>query len=444
MMENENRNDDFQEQIRVWIQQQHEMALQVVEILPAEKEDGFHAPTTTATTGTATRFSRINVDDAMTALLLETNEHTTGGNTTTANNDNAATNTLYFGGVDVSFPENEDQDPGVAVYVILEHPTLRVVYWATESFPLTVPYIPGFLAFREMPPLQRLVAAQRSARPDLTPVAILVDGNGILHCRHAGLACFLGVRTGIPTIGIGKTLYCQAGLTKELVTQAILESVGSALEENNNNSNPLGSPPKQQQQASAELTETPTNCFAFQHGNFVLFDREVVQPPKKEQERNATTNIKDNKAIRKSDGNRGLLIHELSSFCHGLAIPLQGQQGGENEETLNLTNHRSPSSTHGRILACALVGHGGRIMDNKNNKKSSRRSTASQNPIFISVGHNISLRQAVVITASLSLTRIPEPVRQADLIGREMLRRNKKAELTIDLSTSIQCNMYHA
>ena len=42
--------------------------------------------------------------------------------------------------------------------------------------------------------------------PDVTPSAILVDGNGVFHPRHAGLACFVGVHNGIPTIGIGKSL----------------------------------------------------------------------------------------------------------------------------------------------------------------------------------------------------------------------------------------------
>ena len=46
---------------------------------------------------------------------------------------------------------------------------------------LTEPYIPGFLAFREMPSLATMVKKLIKERPDVAPQAILVDGNGILH-----------------------------------------------------------------------------------------------------------------------------------------------------------------------------------------------------------------------------------------------------------------------
>ena len=66
----------------------------------------------------------------------------------------------------------------------------------------------------------------------------------------------------------------------------------------------------------------------------------------------------------------------------------------------------------GNIQMCALVGHGGRLKPCK----------ASKNAMFISSGHRVYLQDAVSITALLSLARIPEPVRQADLLGRSLLR----------------------
>ena len=46
---------------------------------------------------------------------------------------------------------------------------------------LTEPYIPGFLAFREMPSLASMVRNLVEEHSDVAPQAILVDGNGILH-----------------------------------------------------------------------------------------------------------------------------------------------------------------------------------------------------------------------------------------------------------------------
>jgi deoxyinosine 3'endonuclease (endonuclease V) len=44
-------------------------------------------------------------------------------------------------------------------------------------------------------------------------------------------------------------------------------------------------------------------------------------------------------------------------------------------------------------------------------------------PIFVSVGHRISLETAIGITVACSEFRIPAPVRAADLGSREMLRQ---------------------
>lgn len=60
--------------------------------------------------------------------------------------------------------------------------------------------MPGLFAFREMPAL--LAALERlSVRPDL----LVCDGHGLAHPRRFGLACHLGLVTGLPAIGVGKT-----------------------------------------------------------------------------------------------------------------------------------------------------------------------------------------------------------------------------------------------
>ena len=46
---------------------------------------------------------------------------------------------------------------------------------------------------------------------------MLVDGNGIFHNRSFGCACHIGVITGIPSIGCGKTVFAVDGLTQDKV-----------------------------------------------------------------------------------------------------------------------------------------------------------------------------------------------------------------------------------
>lgn len=69
------------------------------------------------------------------------------------------------------------------------------------------PYIPSFLAMRECRPLVNLLEAYKASHPHHFPQVFLVDGNGRLHERQAGLAVSLGVLANVPTVGIAKEYY---------------------------------------------------------------------------------------------------------------------------------------------------------------------------------------------------------------------------------------------
>ena len=69
--------------------------------------------------------------------------------------------------------------------------------------PTELPYIPGLLSFRELPAI--LAALQRLPTP---PDLVLCDGQGRAHPRRFGIACHLGVTTGLATIGVGKSRLC--------------------------------------------------------------------------------------------------------------------------------------------------------------------------------------------------------------------------------------------
>jgi deoxyinosine 3'endonuclease (endonuclease V) len=363
---------DLEAQRHSWIQEQLDVASQVVVLPDSDPQLEEHS---------AKRFQAIR--------LLNDTIHTT-----TPSNSN-----YFYGGVDVSFPTDE-KDPAVAVYVIIDaQQTNKIIYQDYKYFDLQVPYISSFLAFREIEPLLQLVEKQKQQRPDLQPAAILVDGNGILHPRRAGLACFLGVRTGIPTIGVGKTLFCEGGLSKDVVWQTMHESL----------------------EAAVAHVQSMDRKFQEDSG-IVLVDRKgstVVAETGPNNTEPAPT-ILDDERTRTENGtiDRGTLLRQIGPFCRGVAIPLivadDDQRGG------GQATSRATATT----LACALVGHGGRKGGTGSPLKAhhSTVTVGSKNPIFVSVGHEISLYAAVQICASLSLARIPEPVRQADLIGRALLR----------------------
>ncbi|XP_024005082.1 endonuclease V isoform X1 [Eutrema salsugineum] len=126
----------------------------------------------------------------------------------------------YVGGVDMSFSK-EDPSIACACLVVLELPSLRVVHHDFSLLRLHVPYVPGFLAFREAAVLLQILQKMRDDHHPFYPQVLMVDGNGILHPRGFGLACHLGVLADIPTIGVGKNLHHVDGLNQSEVRQSL-------------------------------------------------------------------------------------------------------------------------------------------------------------------------------------------------------------------------------
>ncbi|MDX1920955.1 MAG: deoxyribonuclease V [Candidatus Caenarcaniphilales bacterium] len=107
----------------------------------------------------------------------------------------------FIGGVDSS---NNPRDPENLVYttiVCLELPTLKMNEKSGHTEKANFPYVPGFLAFREVPALVQAFEKIKQ-KPDL----IFVDGHGISHPRGLGIASHLGVILDCPTIGIAKKI----------------------------------------------------------------------------------------------------------------------------------------------------------------------------------------------------------------------------------------------
>mmetsp|Transcript_35694 Transcript_35694/g.44281 ORF Transcript_35694/g.44281 Transcript_35694/m.44281 type:complete len:241 (-) Transcript_35694:2157-2879(-) len=124
------------------------------------------------------------------------------------------------------------------------------------------------------------------------------------------------------------------------------------------------------------------------------------------------------------DGNGILHPKGFGLACHlgvlldiptiGIGKSLLHIDGLTKEYVKGLWNGRNSPST---CTCVKLKGKSGRVWG------AALKSTAeTNNPIFISQGHRISLESAIQITQRCCRFRVPEPVRQADTISRKWLR----------------------
>jgi deoxyribonuclease V len=104
-------------------------------------------------------------------------------------------------GVDVGYVD-EGRTSRAAV-ALLKYPGLELVEYATARRPVTFPYIPGLLSFREVPVVLKALERLRN-----TPDLLICDGQGRAHPRRLGLGCHIGILSGVASIGAAKSRLC--------------------------------------------------------------------------------------------------------------------------------------------------------------------------------------------------------------------------------------------
>ena len=113
-------------------------------------------------------------------------------------------------GVDLSYQE----DRAIGAYVEVDLDSGQVTYERDVCRRIGFPYIPTYLAFRELPVLMSLLDA---VKRDRSPADVMiVDGSGIMHPRRGGIATLFGVAANIATIGVTKKRLVGPLLNKEL------------------------------------------------------------------------------------------------------------------------------------------------------------------------------------------------------------------------------------
>jgi len=105
----------------------------------------------------------------------------------------------FVAGLDAAFPSGGETC--LAAVVLWDIKQKEVVEEYTASAPLRMPYIPGLLSFREAP---ALLAVLRKLKHDID--VLMCDGQGMAHQRRLGIACHMGIVTGLPSIGCAKSI----------------------------------------------------------------------------------------------------------------------------------------------------------------------------------------------------------------------------------------------
>jgi deoxyribonuclease V len=134
----------------------------------------------------------------------------------------------FVAGADAAF--SEDKATVFAAAVVYDREEWRIVEVAHATRAADVPYVPGFLAFREGPAVIDAIEKLKTSFG-----AICFDAHGYAHPRRCGSAAALSIELDMPGVGIAKSLFVgkfedpadAAGSTSPLIDKG--ETVGLVL-----------------------------------------------------------------------------------------------------------------------------------------------------------------------------------------------------------------------
>jgi deoxyribonuclease V len=105
-------------------------------------------------------------------------------------------------GVDLAYWNSEGKDYAVCCIATQDYRTKEIIEIKHLSGEITVPYVAGYLSFRELPLILETYKLLEHG-PDI----IMFDGNGYLHYRNMGIATHASFYLNKPTIGVAKSYF---------------------------------------------------------------------------------------------------------------------------------------------------------------------------------------------------------------------------------------------
>ncbi len=104
-------------------------------------------------------------------------------------------------GVDVAYISRGGLEVGISIASTYSLLSSSIIEWSCWVGPVTFPYVPTLLSFRELKPVVNAYLRLRRK-----PHVVLIDGHGRAHPYRLGIASHFGVCMRVPTIGVAKSL----------------------------------------------------------------------------------------------------------------------------------------------------------------------------------------------------------------------------------------------
>ena len=103
-------------------------------------------------------------------------------------------------GIDLAYWMKGEEEYATCCIIVIDYNTKKVIEKTYSYGKINEPYIPGCLAFRELPLIIKAVE-----KLEIEPDIFIFDGNGYLHFNHMGIATHASFFLNKPTIGVAKS-----------------------------------------------------------------------------------------------------------------------------------------------------------------------------------------------------------------------------------------------